>query len=207
MELKERIIKEATRMFVESGIKSVRMDDVATACGISKRTLYEIFEDREDFIRQSLCHNLEQQKNVLDTRLEHAANVLDEFKIIFDYGPELRKSIRNIAADLMKFYPEIFDEIMRSHHETVVSDTEQRLRRGIEQGLFLRSIDTEFVARSLMSYLFGLHQDMKSLATSNRLSDSNSELMLQSAIMYFLRGLTTEKGCRYMDENILKLTK
>ena len=47
MEIKERVITEATRMFSEMGIKSVRMDDIAVACGISKRTLYENFADRK----------------------------------------------------------------------------------------------------------------------------------------------------------------
>ena len=54
MEIKERVITEATRMFSEMGIKSVRMDDIAVACGISKRTLYENFADREDLVRQSI---------------------------------------------------------------------------------------------------------------------------------------------------------
>ena len=42
MDVRERVIIEATRLFSEMGIKSVRMDDIAEACGISKRTLYEI---------------------------------------------------------------------------------------------------------------------------------------------------------------------
>ena len=210
MESREIIIKEAARMFAESGIKSVRMDDIVAACGISKRTLYELFDDRENFIRQSLYYLFEEQRNILKQRLEKASNVIDEFKIIFDHGPDFRNAIRRVMIDLIKFYPKIFEEFTKDHHKAVVEDNEQRLRRGIEQGLFLSAIDTEFIARSLISYLYGLHQDLMNvkstflLTTTSGMSDSNPETWTL-AIMYFLRGLTTEKGRRYMDEKILKV--
>ena len=206
MESKEIIIKEAARMFAESGIKSVRMDDIVTACGISKRTLYELFDDRENFIRQTLYYLLDEQRNILKLRLQQATNVIDEFKIIFDHGPEFRNAVRRVMIDLIKFYPKIFEEFTKDHHKAVVEDNEQRLRRGIEQGLFLATIDTEFIARSLISYLYGLHQDLMNVKAASGVSDNNPEMWtLQSAIMYFIRGLTTEKGRRYMDENILKV--
>ena len=47
MDQKERIIEQAMQMFVSQGIKSVRMDDIAQQLGVSKRTLYELFGDKE----------------------------------------------------------------------------------------------------------------------------------------------------------------
>ena len=46
MTQRERIIEQAARMFAEQGIKSIRMDDIAKELGVSKRTLYEMFEDK-----------------------------------------------------------------------------------------------------------------------------------------------------------------
>ena len=45
-ELRDRIIVKATEAFTAHGIKSITMDDIATSLGISKRTLYEVFEDK-----------------------------------------------------------------------------------------------------------------------------------------------------------------
>ena len=46
-ELRERIIETAVKAFAAQGIKSITMDDIATSLGISKRTLYEVFPDKE----------------------------------------------------------------------------------------------------------------------------------------------------------------
>lgn len=52
VELRDRIIVKATEAFTLHGIKSITMDDIATSLGISKRTLYEVFEDKETLLRE-----------------------------------------------------------------------------------------------------------------------------------------------------------
>lgn len=49
-ELQQRIIKQATRMFLCNGIKSVTMDMIASQLGISKRTLYENFKEKNELL-------------------------------------------------------------------------------------------------------------------------------------------------------------
>lgn len=205
MELKERIINEATRMFADMGIKSVRMDDIAVACGISKRTLYETFAAREDLIRQSIYYHIEKHEQEMQAKIAEAENVIEEFWIMFGHGSEFRASTKMVTIDLIKFYPQIFDEVMRNYHEAIVKSNEIRLQRGIEQGLFLKRVDTAFMARSLTRYLYGLHQDFTDILISSHIINNNTEPRpLQFAIMFFVRGITTEKGRRYIDENILK---
>lgn len=205
MELKERIINEATRMFAEMGIKSVRMDDIALACGISKRTLYETFADREDLVRQAIYYHIEKHEQDMQGKMAQAENVIDEFWIMFGHGSEFRASTKIVTLDLIKFYPQIFDEVMRNYHEALVKSNDLRLQRGIEQGLFLKWIDTAFMARSLTRYLYGLHQDFSDVMISSHISNNNPQPQpLQFAIMFFLRGITTDEGRSYIDENILK---
>ena len=205
MEVRERVIIEATRLFSEMGIKSVRMDDIAEACGISKRTLYEHFADREDLVRQSICYHIRRHEQQMLEQMKEAANVIDEFWILFGHGSEFKSSTRMVTLDLLKFYPKIFDEVMRNQYEAFVRGNEVRLRRGIEQGLVLKRIDVTFVARSLTRYLYGLHQDFSDIVISSRVDGNKSEPRpLQLAIMYFVRGITTDEGRRYIDGNILK---
>ena len=52
VELRERIITAATEAFTSKGIKSITMDDIAAALGISKRTLYEVFSDKESLLKE-----------------------------------------------------------------------------------------------------------------------------------------------------------
>ena len=62
MTQKERSIEQATRMFVAQGIKSVRMDDIAQQTGVSKRTLYELFGDKEGLLFLSMSNYFEQNR-------------------------------------------------------------------------------------------------------------------------------------------------
>ena len=56
MLLKDRIVAESTNLFVRNGVKSVRMDDIASRLGVSKRTIYELFGDRESLIVECVRH-------------------------------------------------------------------------------------------------------------------------------------------------------
>ena len=59
MSQKEYIIERTSQMFVASGIKAVRMDDIAQTLGVSKRTLYEMFGDKEELLYLCMTHFLE----------------------------------------------------------------------------------------------------------------------------------------------------
>ncbi len=202
---KERIIEEVTAMFFESGVKSIRMDDIAAACGISKRTLYENFSDREDLIRQSLWYHFDKYVGEVTAKLATAENAIEEFWFIFGYGSEFRSATQKVIKDLAKFYPQIFADFMKNHHAGVIEDNRRRFEKGQEQGLILKDIDTALVARYLASYLYGLNKEFEDIdmdeAEAKPVMHPRS---LQFIIMLYLRGLTTEKGRKYIDETILE---
>lgn len=204
MELRERILERALAMFYDMGIKSVRMDDIAVACGISKRTLYENFADREDLVRQTVKYYLNTVCTRLAEQLSHASNVIDEFRIACMHGTDFRTSAKKVVLDLMKFYPKIFDDVIRGYYDSVVKTNDMRMRKGIETGLFLKCIDTEFMSRNFVRYLYGLHQDLSDVAISSQIGNEDKvPARMQMAVMLFLRGIATETGRQYIDENIL----
>ncbi len=201
---KERIIEEVTGMFFESGVKSIRMDDIAAACGISKRTLYENFSDREDLIRQCLWYHFDKYIAEVGAKLAVAENAIEEFWFIFGYGSEFRSATKMVIKDLAKFYPQIFADFMNTHHAGVIEDNRKRFERGQGQGLILKNIDTAFLARNMSSYLYGLRKDFEDIDMDDmEASPVMRPKSLQFSIMLYLRGLTTEKGRKYIDETIL----
>lgn len=58
---RETIIQLAAEMFVGQGIKAVRMDDIARHIGVSKRTIYEQFGDKEELLYQCLSYYVREQ--------------------------------------------------------------------------------------------------------------------------------------------------
>lgn len=205
MEVKERIMNEATRMFYDQGIRAVRMDDIAAACGISKRTLYEHFSDREDLIRQCLRYQVEKYESVAMEKISAAENVIDEFWLMFSSGGDFREGNKRVVRDLMKFYPTIFNDFISKHQHKVEERNRERFECGIEQGLIIKEIDSTLMSRLLTNYMYGLKRDYEShdfYSDKNNLPDERS---LQIATMLFLRGISTEKGRVYMDKNILHI--
>ena len=53
-QLKDRILKTAMQEFLTNGIKQVKMDDIARKLGISKRTLYEIYGNKEELLFEGI---------------------------------------------------------------------------------------------------------------------------------------------------------
>lgn len=200
MEVKERVLDTAIRMFADLGIKSVRMDDIASACGISKRTLYEQFTDRENLVRQAIETYVKQQEAMLAERIAQAENAIDEMWFMSGHGSEFKTSARNLMIDLLRFYPQIFEDIVRGYYEKIVGRNESCLRRGKEQGLFLPWIDTDIMARGFTRYLYGLHRDFSERILAAGAANEGQQLdEMRMLMMLFVRGITTEQGRLYID--------
>ena len=200
MELKERIVDTALRLFTDLGIKSVRMDDIASVCGISKRTLYEQFTDREHLVRQAIETYVKQQEAMLVGPMSRAENAIDEMWIMSGHGTEFKTSARNLMIGLLRFYPLIFEDIVRKYYEQIVACSEACLRRGKEQGMFLGWIDETIMARGFTRYLYGLHRDFSErIIAAGPVNESSQLDEMRMLMMLFVRGITTDEGRAYID--------
>ena len=99
---RETIIQLAAEMFVGQGIKAVRMDDIARHIGVSKRTIYEQFGDKEELLYQCLSYYVREQdrrhaelgaqaKNVLEAMLLVFGDVMDKAEISHRLQSNLRR--------------------------------------------------------------------------------------------------------------------
>ena len=104
MLLKDRIVAESTNLFVRNGVKSVRMDDIASRLGVSKRTIYELFGDRESLIVECVRHFYASQDEKHDRRVASARNVIEEF---IQRGQERLKGSLKKGIDEGLFFPEL----------------------------------------------------------------------------------------------------
>ena len=100
-ELRERIIDTAVEAFTKHGIKSITMDEIAASLGISKRTLYEVFSDKETLLEACVLRRQEKEEQYLKEILAVASNVLEVILKLFQY------SIEQFHATNKKFFEEI----------------------------------------------------------------------------------------------------
>jgi len=201
MSQKERIVEQSLQMFVTQGIKSVRMDDIAHRLGISKRTLYELFGNKEQLLYLCLVHLHEKQHDEVVTYSAQGRNVLERMiltgvKMIAYLEPN-----RRIKDDMLRFYPSVFERVkLRYMHEDGLKEVKDRLQQCIEEGYIQSDIDINLSLTILYYTVSGLN-------TGGKLPEG---VTLQHAYGYmlvnFLRGMSTPKGMQTIDDLVERLT-
>lgn len=116
-ELKERIIATATEAFTTKGIKSITMDDIAAALGISKRTLYEVFVDKESLLKDCILTVQAERDRYLQEVYEQSHNVLEVILAVFQKSIEMfHKTNKRFFEDIKK-YPKVYN-MMKERSES-----------------------------------------------------------------------------------------
>lgn len=193
----EQILRTASALFLEKGCKALTMDEIASANGMSKRTLYEMFHDKARLLQECILlmhkdnmarseRNLAMADNVLEWFL-HSLSSNDPNNMSFYYG---------LFSEVKKYYPDVFMNVVRDVNSWHRMLLERIITRGQQEGLFLSGIVD---AGRLSLQLFELSVAVADSAVRNYLEirhdDSSTCLML-----LLIRGISSEKGIAYIDK-------
>ena len=154
-ELQQRIIKQATRMFFCNGIKSVTMDMIASQLGISKRTLYENFKEKNELLLACLENQEMEKRARLEVYLTNRKNVID---LLLNVYEDILRFMRNTSpmffVDMKRHYPRVNDkyENDKECHKQAMVDL---LKEGVGEGVIRADINMEIVA-TLLTFQFEL---------------------------------------------------
>ena len=196
MTQKERIIAQAMRMFVSQGIKSVRMDDIAQQLGVSKRTLYEFFGDKESLLYLSMEYFFEGKRLERREACAGARNVLEAMFRVLGCIMEDSEVIHRLLGNLRKFYPGVHERLLREGSAKSRCDLGNMLRQGIADGLFVETINVD-LAISVLYYTASAITDRKDLLLPEGMSEREAFVQIVSNIF---RGISTSEGVRLVDD-------
>lgn len=194
--LHDKILQAAMEMFVCKGIKAVKMDDIATALTISKRTLYEIFRDKEDLLLACMTASLNYKKERIKHIVEHLDNVMDIVVAICELQLEDVKKINPVFISDLARYPRVYQFLMKEEEQTA-EQTKSFFNRGAQEGYFLDFVNYDLIVSLLEAqrkYVIGVE-----LYRQFNFSD----LFLNMTVVP-LRGFCTEKGIQKLDEFLKK---
>lgn len=183
-------------MFSVYGLKSVRMDDIAAQMGISKRTIYEIFGDKESLISAALMHFFHKKEEHDKCYAESAGNVIEALLENMTASEEMMQKGVTIMADLRKFYPQIHRRLVEESYESGTRHMRSLIDRGIQEGLFVSYINPDMLITvfvELMDTLFNRFN-----AITPRKDFPLAEVMRYS-IVIFIRGMATTRGIEMID--------
>lgn len=195
LELKKKILDASMAEFLSKGVKSVKMDDIANTLGISKRTLYEIYSNKEALllegvkVHESICdaHMAEYGSNpahsVIDIIIEYYKMQINNFS---DINPLF-------FSDLHKY--QAVKEYLEGRHEARSSRAVEFFLRGVDEGYFRKDVDYGIVLR------IG-NVSMGYVMQSQMYKEFDLKYVMHNIIFLFLRGLCTAAGIKKLDEFI-----
>lgn len=191
-ELKIRIVETAAAAFKRSGIKAVHMDDIAGALSISKRTLYELFSDKEQLLLEVFSFYRQRINEDMQEITSRAENVLEVILKFYERKVnELCQMNPLFFRDLRK-YPKVLDFIHEEQRQND-ADSVAYFQKGVEQGIFRNDINFQIINQTM-----AMQTDLL-IYSDITLHYPLAEIYSEITILH-MRGITTEKGNRMVDE-------
>ena len=188
--MREKIIIKASELFLSIGFKTVTMDDLAQSMSISKKTIYQYFENKNQLI-SSCTESL--QKSITQTFRDLRENTNNPIIELFQIKKEVMKILGNTETapqfQLQKFYPEIYTELKNRELDLVKDTINESLQKGMETGYFRKDINIDFITRIYINGMRGV-RDVDLFP----LKEFKIEMVLEEFIEYHVRAISTKKG-------------
>ena len=190
IEIKEKILKGAEKLFLKYGIRSVSMDDIARHLTISKKTLYQHFADKEELVVMFSKAHIERITKEFDDLRISSANAIEELaKISTCMRRQMEDMNPSVFLDLQKYHAKGWAEWV-VHKENVIRESVVRnIRQGIAEGHFRQEITPEIFAAFRLAVIEFPFDDRIFPREKFSLAEVQSQLF-----DHFVYGLVTEKG-------------
>lgn len=188
----EKILAASAELFKKYGFKTITMDDIARRAGISKKTLYQHFANKNEVVSESLLWYGGQVCNECSAAMSGAADAVEGMLKSMNFFDQIHRQLNPIALlELERFYPEGFKVFKKKILEKDVEVIKQNLLQGIEEGLYRTEINTDFMARYRIEISF--------LAFNSQFLIENRDDMQRAARLlseHFMHGIMTPKGVK-----------
>jgi len=198
--MEQKIVEKSTKLFLNLGFKSVTMDEIASALGVSKKTIYKYFNNKTDLVNAVTNHVFDSISCGIDHICHLNMNPIDELFSIKRFVMEHLKDEKSSPQyQLQKYYPKIFMSLKKKQFEVMQECVIDNLKKGIELGLYRPNIDLEFISRIYFNGLTGIKDnDMFPL------KNYSMKTLLNFYYEYHLRGICTAKGIKQLENQLEK---
>lgn len=190
MDNRNRIIEGAAELFRTYGIKSVTMDSLANHLGMSKRTIYEVFADKDELLIGVLKWMVEKQKELVKRVLDESENaIVAIFKLLEINRDHFQQMSPAFQVDMMKFHNEV---LMKSDEKCELPDYRNNVKvieRGIKEKLFRKDLNTDMVNRCIYFLVRSvMDNELYPFVQFSRRD------VIGNTVINYLRGISTQEG-------------
>lgn len=197
-ELKEKIIETAGKLFASQGIRSVTMDEIAASFGISKRTLYEVFSDKESLLIECIRHDVAQEEEYMREQLSATNNVMEVLLKRYQRSiARFHSTNKKFFEDIQK-YPRAYEYLKKGNNRTT-EEAVNFFKEGVRQGYFRDDVNFAIAGQLVRAQIDVLME--------SDICKTFPFLDVYDSIMFtFLRGISTPKGAAEL-ENFIRTNR
>lgn len=198
--MREKIIDIAGDMFLKFGFKSVTMDDIAKEIGISKKTIYKYFDNKDHLVDDTVLFVQKEIDNIIEKIMQQNLNAIEENFAIKKVFKDMFKNAKTSPMyQLKKFYPETFNKLMANEICTFTECVSANLNKGIEEKLYRPDIDVETVMKFYFTLVFGVYESELFDHTLTEIVKTEVKIL-----EYHTRAIATLYGHSILEEELKK---
>lgn len=194
--MQEQIIEKATEMYLTLGFKSVTMDDIANEMGISKKTIYQHFANKNDLVEAVTMQMFETISCGIDQICQPDKNAIEELFEIKDFVLyKLKDEKASPIFQLQKYFPRIYKTLHGKEYCKMQDCVITNLKKGVETGLYRPEIDIEFISKIYYSCVHALKD--KTVFSDE---SYNFRMLEELYLNYHVRAISTSKGLKVLEK-------
>ena len=200
LDTKQRIQKAAHDLVMQYGIRSVSMDDIAANLGMSKKTIYQYFKDKDELVEAVVDDIIDTNQYACKVDIERSENAVHEIFLVMDMMAEMFKSMNpSILFDMQKYHPAAFLKFQKHRNDYIYNVCRQNLERGIAEELYRPEISVDILARYRVETMLTAFNPEFQRSVKQSLLKIEEEI-----ITHYLFGLVSLKGyklvLKYMEQ-------
>ena len=195
MEVKDKILETALHLFFRYGIKAITMDDIAKEMGISKKTIYKFFTEKDDIVNALMEENIKKNEAAIKEFHQKANDPIHELILISQMMEKKYTEINPVFFhDLIKQYTKAAAQFEKFRKDCVQQHFKQNIIEGIKQGLYREDLDVNFCAQYRVIQL-------DALINRNMEFENINFVKVNTFITeIFLHGISTLKGHKLINK-------
>lgn len=201
---KERIKLAAHELIMKYSMRTVSMDDIANSVGMSKKTVYQYFKDKDDLVTEVVESVIAENRCFCDKHLEKSENAVHEIFLAMKMMIEMFESMNpNIIYEMQKYHSRAFRRFQEYKTQFLLSQLENNIIRGIAEELYRPELNAKILSRYRIETMFIPFQPefQRSLPEETLLA------LHDEIILNFLFGMVTPKGYKLAVKYMAELAK
>lgn len=190
------ILERASQVFMRYGIKSVTMDDLSRELGVSKKTIYKYFDDKNGLVRSMIEMKLEMDRQMCDMCEVASENAIDSLiqisRLVIEHISGINPAV---FYDMKKYHPEAWKLTEEHKWDFILTNIRQNIDQGIKEGLYRDNMNSEIIAR-----MYVASTEIIMNGEVFQWPEFKLENIFREFVRFQIKGMASDKGIKYLKE-------